>query len=201
MQPETPKQRIPLQTLLIIALVFIVIAGLIGWRVGRTTNQKFATNGSNATGSNSTPTADSSSRNVKSLVTYTLPDGWKEGTCPNNADRVYLIPGGTSLNCDADPSAPIKLSIDQQDTKDCQQLANPQNVRKHVCISLFINGHKSLKSTTEYLSSSALGKEITLSDYYIDTGKGVVKLEYAHTSSNDFQNSFDQIANTIKVKN
>lgn len=147
------------------------------------------------------PTANTASTNdAKSLVSYTLPDGWKEETCPNNADRTYIVPNGSSLSCDSDPSAPIKISVDSGKTTDCQQLANVQNVKKHICSSLYINNHKTLKASTDYLKSSSHATDTTVSEYYIDTGKGVVKLEYSYTSANDYQTGFDQLANSIKVK-
>ena len=39
-----------------------------------------------------------------------------------------------------------------------------------------------------------------MSDYYINTGKGVVAIEYTYTSANDFQAGFDQLATSVKVK-
>jgi hypothetical protein len=85
--------------------------------------------------------------------------------------------------------------VDSQNTTDCAQLkpTSTQGVRKHTCISLYISGHKSLKSFTDANGTSA-------ADYFINTGKGVVKVDYAYTSSNDYQAGFDQLATSVKVK-
>lgn len=184
------------------AIAVIVIAlggGIIGWKIGQSNTKTSPAN--TGTSASTQPAAnDASANDAKSLVSYTLPDGWKEGACPNNTDRTYVIPDGSSLRCDSNPSAPIKISVDPGNTTDCQQLANVQNVKKHICISLYINGHKTLKASTEYLKSSSLPSDITISEYYIDTGKGVVKLEYSYTSANDYQTGFDQLANSVKLK-
>jgi hypothetical protein len=110
------------------------------------------------------------------------------------------VPNNASLNCSANPSSPIKIYVDRQYITDCQQLNSPQDVRKHVCISLYIDGHKSLKASTEYPKSSTYKTDTTISDYYIDTGKGVVKVEYTYTSNNDYQIGYDQLAMSLKVK-
>jgi hypothetical protein len=65
---------------------------------------------------------------------------------------------------------------------------------------LYVDGHKSLKASTEYPKSSSYSTDTTISDYYINTGKGVVKIEYTYTSSNDYQTGFDQMALGVKVK-
>lgn len=189
--------------LVLLGIAIIALGGVyIGWKIGRINSNKPVPNVSNVssnipTNSQVTP---STSKDVRSLVSYTLPDGWKVGDCPNTSDRVFIIPAGASLNCNSNPSAPIKISIDPGDTKDCQQLANVQNVKKHICSSLFINDRKSLKSLTEYLKSASYSSDTTISEYYIDTGKGVIKVEYQYTSSNEYQIGFDQLVNSIKVK-
>ncbi len=181
-----------------VVLIAVIAAGLIGWQLG---SHKKA---QNPTATNTaTPTASSEPAKAgdpRTLVSYTLPDGWKEGTCPSAANKVFIVPAGSSLQCDSSSIAPIRIYIDPQNTKDCQQLNAPQNVKKHICKSLFIDGHKTLQASTEYLKSSSYGTETTVSDYYVDTGKGVVRLEYAFTSSNDYQNGFDQLANSVNVK-
>ncbi len=184
------------------AIVVIVIAlggGIIGWKLGQSNTK---TSPANTGASTSTkPAANGATANdAKTLVGYTLPDGWKEGTCPNNTDRTYIVPDGSSLRCDSNPSAPIKITVDSGNATDCQQLANVQDVKKHICSSLYINGHKTLKASTEYLKSASHPTDITISEYYIDTGKGVVKLEYSYASANDYQTGFDQLANSLRVK-
>ena len=80
---------------------------------------------------------------VDSLITYSLPDG------------------ANDVDCSA-PSSSIKLSVDPGDAKDCNELQNVSEVKKHVCISLFVNDLRSLKATTEYLVSSSYGRDTTL---------------------------------------
>lgn len=195
---EPSHSYIPNPKVVILTLILVVAAGLIGWKLGHTNNPS-SNNGAGATTS-STSTNSVANADVNSLISYTLPDGWAQNTCSNAADRVFIIPNGASLNCNSNPSAPIKIYVDSQNTTDCQQLSGVQGVRKHVCISLYVDGHKSLKASTEYPKSSSYGTDTTISDYYINTGKGVVKIEYTYTSSNDYQTGFDQMALGVKVK-
>lgn len=179
--------------ILLIITVSLIGAGLLGWRLGRTSK----TEPSAVVGPNQ-PTA---AAGVKPLVSYSLPAGWQEASCPAMPEAVYVIPAGApSVNCSANTVAPVKISVDPASDTDCNQLQNNQNVKKHICISLYINGHKSLKATTEYSPSSSYKTDTTLNVYYLDTGKGVVKAEYAYTSDNQFQAGFDQLANSLKVK-
>lgn len=192
--------RRPNPLLLIVIFVFILlIVGAVGWKLGSRNNDGGGTNTSSAVNpSASSKTATTAS--VKSLINYTLPDAWKEGTCPNVSDRIYIVPDSKTLDCNTNPSAPIKVYTDPQNTTECEQLANPQNVRKHVCISLYIDGHKSLKATTEYLSSSKVEPGMTVSSYYISTSKDVARIDYTHSSSDAYQAAFDQFATSVQVK-
>ncbi|MDB5186380.1 MAG: hypothetical protein JWL85_903 [Candidatus Saccharibacteria bacterium] len=196
MDPNTEPRKNRLLKVAIPVIILLLLAGLAGWGLGRTNshNDTKAQQTSNQTQpQQQTGTADV--KEVKALITYTLPDGAKEGTCPSAASTVYVIPSGADLNCDANPSAPIKISVDPQGATDCNQLQNVQNVKKHICSSMAIDGHKTLKSSTEQSNGE------TTDAYYIDTGKGVVKIEYIHQSSNNqYQSDFDRLANNIKVK-
>lgn len=177
-------------------VITLIVAGvLVSWLVGRSNNQASTTSRSQAS-------SNAAGTDVKSLVSYTLPDAWTENVCSSSSGTLYIIPNTTSLDCNANPSAPIKVFVDPQNTTDCQQL-KPENVtgiKKHVCISLYISGHKSLKASTTYSSGSSYKTDTTISDYYINTGKGVVAIEYTYTSANDFQAGFDQLATSAKVK-
>jgi type II secretory pathway pseudopilin PulG len=196
---KPPKQRSML-LIVVLLLVLAAAAGYIGWRLGQDNNNQPKNTVTNNSASDALNNAITDS-DVKSRISYTLPDGWNENTCPAKADTVYVTPAGSSLDCAADPSAPIKIYMDPQNTTDCQQLANPQNVRKHVCSSLFIDGHKGLKASTEYLKSSSSASGMTISAYYISANKGVAKVEYVYTSSNDYQSGFERLATSVKVKN
>lgn len=188
------QDRKPMATqgkVIVAAVVLIIIVGLVGWLIGRSGNKPTNT-------TNQTQTGNTSGTDVKSLVSYTLPDAWREGTCPAASNTVYINPNGTSLNCNADPSAPIKVYVDPQNTTDCQQLKPTSNsgIKKHVCISLYIGGHKSLKASTTHSGST----DTTTDFYYVNTGKGVVAYEYTYTSANSYQAGFDQLATSTKVK-
>jgi hypothetical protein len=203
---EKPKSRHIFKKTLIALMAVLVLVGIgfaVGWFMNRSDNNNPNNNNNTSTNtSEPTPTSNTSGSNVKSLISYTLPDGWNESICPNSSNTIYIIPNGSSLNCNANPSSPIKIYIDTQNTTDCQQL-NPTselNIKKHVCISLYINGQKSLKSLTEYSSDSIYKTDTTFSYYHVNTGKGVVALEYTYTSGNNYQVGFDQLSKSVKVK-
>lgn len=187
--------------IIILAVVLVAAASLVGWLIGHSNNS--TNNNQASTSTQTTSNSNVGGSNVKSLVSYTLPDGWSEGTCPTSSNTIYINPNSTSLDCNANPSAPIKIYVDSQNTTDCQQLNPTDNrgVKKHVCISLYVDGHKSLKASTTYSSGSSYNTDTTISDYYINTGRGVVAVQYTYTSTNDYQIGFDQLATSTKIKN
>jgi hypothetical protein len=190
--------RVHKKGLLIVTVLFLLVgAVLFGLWVGRSVN----TNETGQPASSQTITSDvADADDVTKLVKYTLPDGWKQARC-DGSGSVYVIPNGVSqAECDANPVSPVKLAIDPGNNTDCNQLQNVSEVKKHICISLYINGKKTLKATTEYLASSSYGQPTTINAYYLDTGKGVVKIEYNFTSDNKYQAGFDELANSIQVK-
>jgi hypothetical protein len=66
-----------------------------------------------------------------------------------------------------------------------------------------INGNKIFVASTTYNNKSTYGKDTKVSEYFVDTKSGVVKLEYADdlaSTEDDYQAQFDQIANSIKIK-
>lgn len=180
--------------LLIVAL--IIPASLFGWWLGGRSNNTQTNNPVQPRASTSTPGQD-----AKSLVNYTLPDAWTETYCAPSKD-IYITPSDTAADCKMKPRAPVEISIDSANNKDCNQLQNVQNVSKHICISEYINGLRSLKSETVYNKASAYKKDMTINAYYIDTGKGVAKVEYVHEpNDNEFQADFEQLAKSVQVKN
>lgn len=188
--------RIHKNVLLIVGL--ILAAGVFGWIFGHMDNPKSIQSNSSTQSSANT---DSTAGSASSLVSYDLPNGWKDASCDATSSTIYIVPNGASApDCTNNPSSAITLSVDGAGPTDCNQLQNNQDVKKHVCISLYINGHKSLKSSTEYLPTSSYGKDTTISTYYIDTGSGVVRVEYAYTSTNLYQAGFDQLANSVRKK-
>jgi hypothetical protein len=141
-------------------------------------------------------------KDVKSLVSYTLPSGWQEGKCTSDEDKLYLTPPDAPLDCNADPRSPFIVLVDPRDTKDCQHVTAPNGVLSHTCKSVFIDGHKTIQTATEYPKSDLYPKAETDSYYFIDTGKGVVQLQYIYGAkgSNTYQAAFDQLVQSFKVQ-
>lgn len=199
MKPENDHKHTRVNKLVLLVALLILGAGWLGWQLGHSntsstsrpnnTNQPTTVNNANTAG-------------VKSLVSYVLPDGWKEASCPTVSGAVYIVPAGASnIDCSANPSSPVKISVDPANNTDCNQLQSVQNVSKHICISLYINGHKSLRAETIYNQDSSYNKPTTINAYYINTGKGVVKAEYIHDpNENGYQAGFEQLAKTVQVK-
>ncbi len=187
------KRRLGRREVSLGIIILIILAGLVVWLVGRPDNKSNSTTQSQS---------NTSATSVKALVSYTPPDAWSEGTCSVASNTVYISPNGTTLDCSVNPSAPIKIYVDSQNTTDCQQLkpASITGIKKHVCISLYIDGHKSLKASTTYSSGSSYPTDTTISYYYINTGNGVVAYQYTYTSTNSYRAGFDQLATSTKVK-
>ena len=93
-----------------------------------------------------------------------------------------------------------KLGWPTANNTDCNQLQSVQNVKKHICISEYINGMKSLRAETIYNQDSVYGKETTIIAYYINSGKEVIKAELIYNSDDNFRNSFEQLAKSIDLK-
>lgn len=178
-----------------IFLALLLIAGFFGWLLGRSDQPDKADSSNDLQTFESAPVEDSA---VADTIHYTLPDGWKQATC-EGSEVVYILPAGTTLNCDANPAAPVKISIDPSGTNDCNQLQSVSDVKKHVCKSLYINGLRSLKASTEYLPS-APQEGVTINAFYIDTGKKVVKAEYIFRGDEQYQASFEELASSITVQ-
>lgn len=186
--------------LVVIGIVLVVLAFGAGYLLNQSDES------SNNTPSTGQPVPqDSANRQqaatgaVSSLATYTVPDGWDEANC-EDSEAVYIVRSGSSVNCNENPAAPFKLSVDSGDTKDCNELQNVSEVKKHTCISLFINNMRSLKAETEYLASSQYGKDVSFITYYIDTGEGVVKAEYAYQGNTQYQADFEQLVNSVNAR-
>lgn len=199
MNPNNDRKYIQVNKTALLIAILVLGAGLFGWWLGRSDKSQTAQSSNSA--QNVTPSTNIAGPDVKSLVAYRLPDGWKESSCPNATGSVFIVPAGASgVDCEANPSAPVKVSVDAGNNDDCNDLQNVQNVRKHICISLYINDKKSLKAETIYNSRSSYKKETTLHAYYINTGKGIVKVEYVYNNSNDYQAGFDELAKSVQAK-
>lgn len=181
------------------ALLFLVGAVFAGWALGRPDGATNTTSSPPTTSSETRETPPSRKGNASELVNYTLPDGWETHTC-EGSQATFVIPNGSTASCGSNPIAPVKISVDTGNRTDCNQLQNQREVKKHTCISLFIDGKKTLKASTEYLASSSYNKETIVDAYYFDSGSGVVLAEYIHSDDNKYQSSFDQLANSFAAK-
>lgn len=205
MDTENDNQSARLKRKPLLIIVLILMAGLLGWLLGQ-----FNGSPNNAQVNETQPNKkndsvgneDTSGTDVKSLARYTLPDGWKETVCPDRTNSVFVVPRGeANVDCDDNPISRIKISVDPANNTDCSQLQNVQNVSKHICISEFINGKKSLKAETIYNKASSYKNPTVVNAYYIDIGKAVIKVEYTHDpNNNEFQVGFEQLAKSIQAK-
>ena len=189
-QQNNQKQK-NLKSIVISIVALIVIAGLIGWKIGhshKNTDQAAGSQNSSQTGT------------LNSVVSYSIPSGWKESSC-SGKDGAYITPPGTSLDCTAELPAPVMIAVDGGNTTDCAQLQSVQNVSKHICKSQYIHGHKSLNSETVYNTASVYKKATSIEAYYINTGKGIVKVVYQHnTSDMAALAGFGQLAESVQTK-
>jgi hypothetical protein len=136
---------------------------------------------------------------VKSLVSYTVPAGWVEVDC-GNGNLVYLLPSEQSQQGCALSSNPewlISMSVKDQYT-DCNQIKPTQPHKRHVCRSVFIDGHKTLQTSTEYLENVNEAAK-TVTNYYVNTGKSVVRAQYVYHNDGSHLPAFEETANSIKV--
>lgn len=198
MNPDN-RQYIRIKKLTLVVVLLIVLAGVFGWWVGHDSNSDIDTSTPNTqtTGADTNSTNESSSvAEINSLVTYSLPAGWKEYSCPDSNGYIFVGPAGA--NCG--PINLVRISVDTANNTDCNQLQNVENVSKHICISEFINGKKTLKSETIYNAKSSYSANTTVKAYYINTGKGVVKLEYLYNGDNGYQSGFEQLAKSVQTK-
>lgn len=200
MNPEDNHSSVAKSTIIGV-VILLILAVVAGWYLGRSGDTDTKDQPTTTT-TQPTEQVSSEGRYVNSLISYSLPDGWKEATCPSAAGAVYIVPAGSgSVDCNANPSSAVKISVDSSNSKDCNQLQNVQNVSKHVCVSEFINGKKSLKAETIFNKDSGYGEERTVNAYYIDLGSAVVKLEYVHKpDSNEALVGFEQLAKSVKTK-
>jgi hypothetical protein len=147
-----------------------------------------------------------SSTPIDSLISYKLPAGWTDTDCISGRESILIISSTQPRpNCAIDLQRwSIRIAMATQNITSCNQIkVNNQQVTNHVCASQTINGKSTLKSSTTYNEKSPYGHAVKVSDYFIKTAKGTVKLEYVDdltTNNDDFQVQFDQIANSVKVK-
>lgn len=201
MNPINERSNAFTKKIIIVIVALVLTAGLVGWYIGRSGEPEKNNQATSSQQDTSTTTSNSDS-DVKSFINYSLPDGWKEISCASAPGAIYTAPSkGATVDCDNNPSAPVKISVDSANNKDCNQLQNVQNVSKHVCISEYINGRKSLRAETVYNNDSSYKKATTVDAYYIDTGTNVIKIEYVHDpNDSQYKANFEQLAKSVQVK-
>lgn len=193
MEP-TRRSFFTLPKVILLLVVVVLAAGLLGWQLGRDDPPPQPTTTPTPAATNDVTDGD-----VKALISYDLPDGWQEASCPSQS-ATYIIPSGANeVDCNADPSAPIKLSVDPGNTKDCNELQNVTNVKKHICASEFINNNRTLNATTEHLASSNQ-PEVAIHAYYIDIGSQVIKAEYVYSGTKQYERGFDELVKSIQKR-
>lgn len=198
MNPENERSATRAPKTLVVIIGLILVAGLLGWYIGRPNDSPAVNQQTNSGDTLSSQGSDT--KDLKSLVNFSLPDGWSEAMCPSRPSSVYILPGGEKVKCDMNPSSPVKISVDPANYRDCNELQNVQMVSKHVCISEYINGKKSLKAETVYNNESSYKQATTINAYYIDIGDAVIKLEYVHDpSSNAYQTDFESLAKSVQT--
>jgi len=203
MNPNNDRTHVRIRKTTLLVGALILGALLFGlWLGSRSGSPKSSQPGDSNASVQPETAVDDNAPGVKSIVSYTLPDGWKEAKCPTSSGSVYIIPAGAAdIDCDASPSSPVKISADPGSSRDCNELQDVRDVKKHICISLYINSLKSLKASTEYLASSSYKKATTIDAYYVDAGEDVIKVEHIYSTDNKYQAGFDQLANSVKSKN
>ncbi len=184
---------------IVIVVVVIILVGLIGWALGNSNKQSNTQTSRNNTDQTDS-TSEVSDESVDSIVSYTLPRGWEKATC-DGAGVVDIAPGvANAVDCNSSPPTEVSISIDPENNKDCNQLQDVENVSKHICISEYINGKKALKAETIYNQDSSYGSPTAVNAYYIDTGKGVVKIAYERSAdNNEYQLEVEELAKSVNA--
>jgi cytoskeletal protein RodZ len=197
---ENNKER---RWTVLLTIVLVIAIAVILWLVFGKNNQNNKSTTPNPQPVNSSPNKNSQ---INSLISYDLPSGWKTVGCNNASEVILIVPTGrVTPDCASlSDSWPMKIMMDPKNTTECSQIkVNSQQVTNHVCSSQTINGNKIFVASTTYNNKSTYGKDTKVSEYFVDTKSGVVKLEYADdlaSTEDDYQAQFDQIANSIKIK-
>jgi len=193
------KKYVPIILVLVSVLVLILIAFLSGWVFSRNNdNAEQPTQQQPITNQQETNTINTS---VDQLVSYTLPSSWNTRICEGSEDKVYLVQNDTVPDCNVNPAYSLSLSVDSQSRTDCNQLQNVQNVSKHICKTIFIDGLKTLEAETVYNQDSDVLPGKTVRSYYMDTGKGVIIARYIYSGGNGTDGTaFNDIVQSLKLK-
>ena len=180
-------------------LLFLAIGIGIGYRLNNDTNEDINPNQSNS--ENTEAKASNGISKVNDYVAYQVPGGWEQKICDRDTDSVYFATSNfRQVDCSSAPESQIKLSLSSENYTECNQIPEKQDVKKHICISKYINDLRSLHAETEYLPSSSFGKETSMKTYYIDSGQGMIKAEYIYSANGSDQTGFESLVDSIKAK-
>lgn len=200
------KKHLRIAVMVLVLIILVGGAFLLGTQLSKNDNSKPGKTTSTSIDERPSTRGDLKHVDIRSIVSYNLPRGAKETFCPGSRNIVNIVPSDfTEPNCN-DPQATsnIAISLLPPTITDCNQLQGEQtNIIKHTCTSLYIDGHKSLKSITVYAKESAGKAETHVKSYYINTGKYVVQVMYVDKNSinsNDLQTAFDMLALSVKIK-
>lgn len=181
----------------LLILTLLLAAGIIGYQLNNDTNS----NDSNKSSDIQKPTEKLTNSDISKLISFNTPTEWREKSCDEDGGSVYFATTNSAeVDCSASPELQVKLSAGSEEYSECSQIPEKQNVKKFICISKYINDLRSLQTDTEYLSSSAFGRETEVQTFYIDTGSAIIKAEYIHSGSDTDQAGFDSLVNSIKAK-
>ncbi len=190
--------------MVLLALILIVVAALVAVQIIRSRDNSQSTDeGRGRTISVPAIPPPTGHMEVSSIVTYSTPSGWTEIACPNPQDGVVLTQSGVVSHCDNQPAESIRIAVDPGNSKDCNQLQDVQNVSKHTCKSIFVNNHMTLEALTEYNQDSLYNQPTRLTAYYLDSGKGVVKISYLVSppeNGDELQPVLEQIVQSMRAK-
>jgi hypothetical protein len=197
------KRRQKLWLVIIFIVLAIIITAVLALVFHKDSKKSSSSNGKNPPTQTSFP---NNNAQIGSLISYQLPANWTSTDCIAATENILVIPDSQlHPNCAIDlQNWLIKIVTDQHNTTSCNQIkVDNSQVTKHVCSTVPINGERLVKSSTTYNEKSPYGHPTTVSDYFVKTKNGVVKLEYIDnltTAGDDFQAGFDQLANSLKVK-
>lgn len=199
----------------IVVAIVIVFGVWLGGGSGNSSSTSSSDSGSNSNDGNVSPAdepagdalsvEDPGVRSaVRDLVTYQVPDGWREETCETEPAVIYMVPADLTLDCGAARPAPMSIALDPSRTVSCAQTSGKPGVAKHACEAVTVNGKRGLRASTQYKPDTAAAASIVSDSVYLPAGasnSSVVKFEYRYTGAAAYQQQFQQIAGSIKAAN
>jgi hypothetical protein len=207
MPTPAERRRKKLRAFLMVVILLVIAAAALALIFHK--NNKAYNNASTASANKSSTnqtTFPGNRTQIESLISFELPANWTDTDCIGATETVLIIPNqDVRPNCAIDlQNWSVKMVMDTHNTTSCSQIkVDNSQVTNHVCSTVPVNGVRLVKSSTTYNDKSSYGHATKVSDYFIKTKNGVVKLEYIDnlTSTNDdYQTGYDQLANSIKVK-